>query len=436
MGIYFGTDGVRGVYREELTPSLAFKCGNSLSRFCYNKKVVIGRDTRTSGDILALSVANGLIDNGVNVIDVGIASTPAVAFLTRYLDCDFGVVISASHNPPEYNGIKIFDREGYKINETLENEIERKLMIPISQNYDGVGKYYSKPSLINHYIDDILKDTAPLGLTQESKIVIDLANGACGKIAKKVFKKLGYNTIIINDRMNGLKINDHCGALFPQNLIAKAKKHNAIMGFAFDGDGDRIIACDENGNLVDGDAILYILSQYEKCCSCVVGTTLSNKGFELALEKNGINLVRADVGDKYVIELMRKNGATLGGEPSGHIILKSHSTTGDGLLVALKLIAICQNSGRKLSQLIAFFPFPQINVNVSVIDKFRILNSEKLSSEILKIQKQFKNNGRLLVRASGTENKIRIMCEHIDKKEAENGAHVLETLILQINEKL
>lgn len=430
MGIYFGTDGIRGIYREELTPSLAFKCGNSLSRFCYNKKVVIGRDSRTSGDILSLSVTNGLIDNGVTVIDVGIASTPSIAFLTRFLDCDYGVVISASHNPPMYNGIKIFDKDGYKINEQLENEIERKLMIPLSQDYDKIGKYLYRPSYLKYYTEDIVKNIQSIdGL----KIVVDLANGACCKLAHNVFNRISKDVVFVNDKPSGLKINDRCGALYPQNLSSLVKKYNADIGFAFDGDADRIIACDENGKIVDGDEILYILSKFEENISSIVGTTLSNKGFELALEEKGIKLIRADVGDKYVIELMRKNGSPLGGEPSGHIIIKSHSTTGDGLLVAVRLAQICKMSGKKLSKLIDYTPFPQVNINVSVVDKFRILNSEKLTSEILNIQKQFKNNGRVLVRASGTENKIRVMCEHINKDEALAKAKDLENLILQLN---
>lgn len=430
MGIYFGTDGIRGIYREELTPSLAFKCGNSLSRFCYNKKVVIGRDSRTSGDILSLSVSNGLIDNGVTVIDVGIASTPSIAFLTKFLDCDFGVVISASHNPPMYNGIKIFDKDGYKISEQLENEIERKLMLPVSQNYDKIGKYIYRPSYLKYYTEDIVKN---IQFIDGLKIVVDLANGACCKLAHNVFNRISKDVVFVNDKFNGLKINEKCGALYPQNLVAMVKKYHANIGFALDGDADRIIACDEDGNIIDGDEILYILSKFEKNISSIVGTSLSNKGFELALEKKGIKLIRADVGDKYVIELMRKNNSPLGGEPSGHIIIKSHSTTGDGLLVALKLAQICSLSGAKLSQLIDYTPFPQINININVIDKFRILNSDKLTSEILNIQKQFKNNGRVLVRASGTENKIRVMCEHINKDEALARAEKLKNLILQLN---
>lgn len=430
MGIYFGTDGIRGIYREELTPSLAFKCGNSLSRFCYNKKVVIGRDSRTSGDILSLSVSNGLIDNGVTVIDVGIASTPSIAFLTKFLDCDFGVVISASHNPPMYNGIKIFDKDGYKISEQLENEIERKLMLPVSQNYDKIGKYLYRPSYLKYYTEDIVKN---IQFIDGLKIVVDLANGACCKLAHNAFNRISKDVVFVNDKFNGLKINEKCGALYPQNLVAMVKKYHANIGFALDGDADRIIACDEDDNIIDGDEILYILSKFEKNISSIVGTSLSNKGFELALEKKGIKLIRADVGDKYVIELMRKNNSPLGGEPSGHIIIKSHSTTGDGLLVALKLAQICSLSGAKLSQLIDYTPFPQINININVIDKFRILNSDKLTSEILNIQKQFKNNGRVLVRASGTENKIRVMCEHINKDEALARAEKLKNLILQLN---
>ncbi len=432
MGIYFGTDGLRGIYSEELTPSIAFKCGNSLSRFCKIKKVLIGKDPRVTGDILSLSIANGLMQNGVDVIDVGMVTTPAVAFLTKKLKCDFGVMVSASHNPPLYNGIKIFDNEGYKIPEELENSIERKFMLPASVPFYNVGRYKFRPNLIKHYINNIVANIDNLcGL----KIVIDCGNGASSKIAKEIFNNLNAETIIINNNANGLNINENCGALYPQNMANVVIKEKANLGLSFDGDADRIIACDENGRLIDGDDILYILASFYKDCKYIVGTTLSNKGFENALNKKNIELIRADVGDKYVIEIMKNKNILLGGEPSGHIIVKSHSTTGDGILTGLLIANILKKTSKSMSKLVGYKKFPQISINVEVIDKFRILNSDKLTKEILSLQQSFKNEGRVLVRASGTENKVRIMVEHTNKNKALKSAQSLEKIIKELNNK-
>ncbi len=434
MGIYFGTDGIRGIYGEELSPSLAYKTGNSLSRFCKNKKVLIGKDSRSTGDILTLSLSSGLLNNGVDVIDVGLCPTPCIAYLTKKLGFDFGVMISASHNPPEYNGIKIFDKDGYKINEEFENQIERKIMFELSTDYKNIGKYKYSPRLINKYIESIVDISSSL---ENLKIVVDCANGASTKVAKKVFKNLNSNCFYSGMQKNGLKINEKCGALHIENLKKLVKKHNADIGFAFDGDADRIMVCDENGKTVDGDEILYLLSKYlpEKCPN-LVGTTLTNKALEDALAKNHIKLIRADVGDKYVIEIMKNKNILLGGEPSGHIIVKSHSTTGDGVLTAVMLANILNKSEKKLSKLIDYTPYPQENKNVAVVDKFRILNSSKLTKEILKLQQKFKDEGRVLVRASGTEQKIRIMCEHKDKEIAKNSAIKLEKIVEEINNQM
>ena len=430
MGIYFGTDGLRGVYGEEVTPSIAFKCGNSLSRFCELKKIVIGKDPRVTGDILALSITNGLMQNGVDVIDVGLVSTPAIAYLSRTLGCDFGVMISASHNPPEYNGIKIFDKDGYKISEELENQIERKFMFPVSVPYYKTGRYTYKPELAQNYIDNISASIGDLG---GLKVVLDCGNGACSHIAKKVFKKHNAKVYSINDKTDGLSINADCGALHPSVLAEEVRQKGADIGISFDGDADRIIACDENGHIIDGDDILYLLAGHFKNCNAVVGTSMTNKGLENALNRKKINLFRADVGDKYVIEVMKNKNILLGGEPSGHIILKNYSTTGDGLLVGLILSSLIKKASKPLSKLINYKKFPQININVVVIDKYRILNSEKLSSEILALQQLFGTNGRVLVRASGTENKIRIMCEHKSKTIALRSAQSLEEIVKGIN---
>ncbi len=433
MGIYFGTDGLRGIYGEELTPSIAFKCGNSLSRFCKKKKVVIGKDTRVTSDILTLSVANGLMQNGVDVIDIGLAPTPAVAFLTKALECDYGIVISASHNPPIYNGIKIFDHDGYKIAETTENSIERKFMSQVSEPFFNVGRYNYQPEYVKKYIEKI---TTNIGKLNGLKIVIDCGNGASSRIVKKIFKNLGANVLVVNNKTDGLSINENSGALHPQNMASIVIKEKADLGIALDGDADRIIACDEHGELIDGDDILFILASFFKSkVDAVVGTTMSNKGLENALNKKGITLLRADVGDKYVIERMKNNNILLGGEPSGHIIVKSFSTTGDGILTGLLLADIIKKTAKPLSKLINYKKYPQININVEVIDKFRILNSEKLTNETLRLQQQFASFGHVLVRASGTENKIRIMCEHKSRLVALRSAQGLEKIVKEISQR-
>ncbi len=430
MGTYFGTDGIRGVFGEELSPDLAMKCGNSLSRLCIRKKVIIGRDTRITGDLLALSFSSGLISGGINVIDVGVATTPCIAFLTKKLNCDFGVVISASHNPSEFNGIKIFNSNGYKIDEDLESQIERKFFQPVYKNYENIGHYYYSPKLLKLYYKSISNIITPLN---KIKIVVDCANGASYKIARILFKKLNTKIYFINNKNDGLNINNNCGALFPQTLSKVVLEKKADIGFAFDGDADRIICCDEKGNIIDGDDILYILRQFSN--NKIVGTSISNKGLENTLKQQNIEFYRADVGDKYVIETMNKNQILLGGEPSGHIIVYPFSTTGDGILTALLICQVLNEKHKKLSELVDYKKFPQININISVKDKFRVLNSDLLSSQILKIQQMFGENGRILVRASGTEPKLRIMCEHINLKIAQKYSTILKKIVLSLNKK-
>lgn len=429
MAIYFGTDGMRGVYGEELTPNLVYKCGNSLSRFCAKGKVLIGRDTRTSGDNLTLSFASGLTGGGVDVFDVGVVPTPAVAYLCKKLDCDYGIVISASHNPAKFNGVKIYDSQGYKISEEMEKAIERKLFTPRFVNFDKLGVYKQVKNKVKLYKDDLIKDIPSL---KGMKIVLDCANGACKNIAKEVFSRLGAEIILLCNG-EGKDINNLCGALYPEKMQRQVLQSQASMGFSFDGDGDRIVCSDEKGNILDGDDILFLLACSMKECKGVVGTTMSNKGFENALAKKKIPFFRADVGDKYVAELMRSKSLPLGGEPSGHIIIHSLSTTGDGILCALNLAKLVKQKQKPLSKLVSYKKFPQVNINLPVIDKYRILNSDRLSSETLEIQKLFGQNGRVLVRASGTESKIRIMCEHISRKIAQEKANKLEEIVLELN---
>ncbi len=429
MGIYFGTDGFRGIYGEAISPSIAYKVGNSLGSLCSRKKVLIGRDTRRSGSLLTLSFASGIMSYGVDVIDIGIAPTPVIAYLAKTLNFDYGVVISASHNPRCYNGIKIFDKDGYKITEELESLIERKILYSTELGHDKIGRYYSKPRLVKKYKENIISHFTSL---EGLKIVLDLANGASISTAKELFTQLGAKVIILNNGKNGKKINCKCGALFPEVISKAVKTYNADMGFSFDGDADRIIACNEKGEILDGDDILFILSSKIEKGSFVVGTSMTNKGLEVALAKKDITLLRADVGDKYVVELMKNKKASLGGETSGHIIDMDFSTTGDGVLTALNIAQLVKKSDKPLSKLVSFKHYPQVIINVEVVDKYRMLNSTLLTSKILSLQNEFNANGRVLVRASGTENKIRIMCEHISKKEAENGANELEKLVHSI----
>ena len=430
MATYFGTDGIRGIYGEELSSLLVHKCGNSLARLCTKRKVLIGRDTRQTGGLLTLSFASGLTAGGVDVVDVGIAPTPVIAFLTKKLGFDFGVVISASHNPPQYNGVKIYDENGYKINEEVEKQIERKLFSPFLLSSNKVGSYTFDDKIIKEYKNSLLDFCQSL---EGLKIVVDCANGATAKLAKAVFSSLGGKIIYLNATCNGSRINDNCGALYPGEMIKAVLQNGADMGVAFDGDGDRISACDEKGNLLDGDDILYLLATYYPECHGVVGTSMTNKGLENLLAKKKIPFFRADVGDKYVVEMMKNKSCTIGGEPSGHIVNFNLTTTGDGILTALTLAQISIKNKKSLSKLAKLKKFPQINKNISVVDKFRILNSEKLSSEILAISQAFGKDGRVLVRASGTENKIRIMCEHKQKSTALSSASRLESLVLEIN---
>ena len=429
MGIYFGTDGFRGIYGEIISPEIAYKVGNSLARLCNKRKVLIGRDTRQSGSILSLSVASGLMSYGINVVDVGIVPTPAVAYLTKKLNFDYGVVISASHNPKEFNGIKIFDCEGYKISESLENEIERNLLYSLEKPNEKLGQYKYCPKLKKHYKENLLSAACPLkGL----KIALDLANGASYEIGKELFEKLGAKVYATSTGHNGKKINVDCGALHPQVISNLVKKYDCDMGFAFDGDADRIIACDENGKILDGDDILFLLSQ-KVPTNQIVGTSMTNKGLEMALSFQGKSLLRADVGDKYVCSLMRQSKSLLGGEPSGHIINFLHSTTGDGVLTALTIASIIKENAKPLSSLLTFYHYPQCIINIPVVDKYRILNSDLLSSETLKIQHLLSSQGRLLVRASGTENKIRVMCEHIEKEKADEYANIIANIVKEID---
>lgn len=434
MGIYFGTDGIRGVVNNDLTEQIAQMVGNALARKKNNAKILVAQDTRQSGSYLTCALATGALKGGANVFDVGVLPTAGVSYLTKLKKFDYGVMISASHNPREYNGIKIFDSDGRKLNEKEEADLERYFGCPHILSSLRVGKYKKRNSLQKYYFDYLC---ACAGDLSGLKIVIDCSNGASYRLAPKAFKRLGAEVIKTACSNNGLKINERCGSTYIENLRKKVLIEKAQVGFAFDGDSDRVIAVDENGQVFDGDMLLYILavSMHEKGLlngNTVVGTSHTNTGLLIALNKKKINLIRTDVGDKYVIEAMEKMNLSLGGEQSGHIIIKNYLNTGDGVLSALCIATIMKQKGKSLAKLFDAKLLIQKNKSIFVEDKLKVLNNEFLSQKILQISNSIAPAGRVLVRASGTEPKIRIMIEHADEKKAEEYLGELEKIILKI----
>lgn len=410
--IYFGTDGIRGIVGEDLTQEICFRCGNALSKLKSKAKIVIGRDTRTSGSFITSSFVSGATMGGANIIDVGVVPTPAISFLVEYLKADFGVMITASHNPPEYNGIKIFDSTGKKINIKTENEIERNFAKQhITKHF---GKITYKPKLAKHYVNHLINSTKTdlKGL----KVVLDCSNGASYLIASKVFKKLGATVTKLSTANNGDKINYQCGALYPQKLASVVKKTGADIGFAFDGDADRITVVDENGSIVDGDQIVVFLTDCYKRfgllkSGAVVGTIQTNMAIEKYLQDINIKLIRTDVGDKYVTDELFLKNLQIGGEQSGHIILTDFAKTGDGVLCALMISKFIKLLNNKFSNFIFKNLLKQHIKNYVVNDKYLIMNSASTKIAITECEQLLGQNGRVVVRASGTEPKIRVMIE-------------------------
>lgn len=432
MSVFFGTDGLRGVVGTELNYSIAYQCGNSLARQFKCKNVLIGEDTRTSGTYIACSIASGLMAGGVNVTYASVLPTAAVAYLTNKLGFDYGIAITASHNPKEYNGIKIFSSNGEKISEEKEELIERGFLKTNHVQSENIGRLTIDNSLKNKYLSFVLS-VASCSL-KGLKIVIDASNGAGYYLAPKVFSLLGAEVIKLSCKNDGEKINLNCGSLHPERLIEKVKQTSADLGLCFDGDADRLICVDENGNIVDGDHILTALARHLKRLgklnqNMVVGTSMTNMGVEAELEKSGIKLIRADVGDKYVAKALFSRGLSLGGEQSGHIILAEHLRTGDGILTAVKLLCAFKESAEKFSKFVSLKVYPQKILNVCVKDKLRILGSEKLSNAISAVQQELAGSGRVLVRASGTEPKIRIMLESESEVKSNNLALYLLNVI-------
>ena len=378
MGRLFGTDGVRGVANSELTVELAFKLGQAgayvLSKESRKPKIIIGKDTRISGDMLESALAAGLCSVGAEVILVGVIPTPAVAYLTRLYKADAGIVISASHNPMEYNGIKFFNNKGFKLSDEIEEKIASLILdnseaIKLSVGED-IGKIVYKSDGVNDY-REFAKSTIPTKL-DGMKIAVDCANGASSVTAKKVLEDLGAEVFVINDTPNGVNINKNCGSTHISQLCEHVKKVEADIGIAFDGDADRVLATDENGNIVDGDKIMAIcaLDMKERGKlndNVIVATIMSNLGLFLMAEEKGLEVKKTKVGDRYVLEEMHKNNYSIGGEQSGHIIFLEHNTTGDGLVTALQLLSVVKKSNKKTSELASVFEvLPQVLVNAKV----------------------------------------------------------------------
>ncbi|AST57995.1 phosphoglucosamine mutase [Thermoanaerobacterium thermosaccharolyticum] len=442
MARLFGTDGVRGIANKDLTPQLAFELGRAgayvLTECSRRPKILIGRDSRVSGDMLQSALTAGLTSVGAEVIDAGIIPTPAVAYLTRLYKLDAGVVISASHNPVEYNGIKFFNKDGYKLPDEVEDKIEKIINensdLPTPTGLD-VGNVIESKSAQRDYIE-FLKSTINCDL-KGLKIVLDCAYGASSTIAPILFHELGADVILYGSHPNGEKINVKCGSTNPKVLQEIVAGTGADVGFAFDGDADRLIAVDEKGNVVDGDHIMamcgiHLKSKGKLNKNTVVVTVMSNIGLDIALKQNGIDVVKTKVGDRYVLEEMARNGYSIGGEQSGHIIFLDHNTTGDGEITALKVAELLVSSGKKLSELSGVMvSYPQVLINAKVKNelKHKYMDDKDIAREINKLEKEMQGEGRVLIRPSGTEPLVRVMVEGKDQEKIESMAKELASLI-------
>lgn len=445
MGRLFGTDGARGVANSELTCELAMKIGRAaamvLTESCAHKpKVLIGMDTRASSHMLAAAIGAGLCSVGADVLIIDVVPTPAVAFLVKEYDYDAGVMISASHNPCEYNGIKIFQGNGYKLPDELENEIEEIILDETKVPPVVLGGDVGKISFSSKAVDDYIFHLAMTadGDFKGMKIALDCANGSASVTARALFTRLGAKCCIINETPNGTNINENCGSTHLEQLQKFVVENKCDIGFAFDGDADRLLVVDENGEVVDGDKIIAVCSKFMKennklKNNTAVVTVMSNMGFFKFCEKNDINCVKTKVGDRYVLEEMVKNGFVIGGEQSGHIIFLDYATTGDGQMSAIQVLNVLKHTGKKISELASemqVYPQVLINVRVSNFGKTRLDKDEEVQLAIREASEELGDTGRVLVRVSGTEPLVRVMLEGEDynqiKSLAESIAKVIE----------
>ncbi len=451
MRRYFGTDGIRRIANSELTPELVYKVAKAgayvLSKHSDNTPtILIGRDTRISGTLIESAMVAGFLSYGANVKLLGVIPTPAVAYLTRKLNADASVVISASHNTFEFNGIKFFSNKGTKILDSLEEEIEEVMdsgkIQELTAINDKIGVSEYRQDLLDEYVYFFRKnfeDNLEKINKEDFVVGIDTANGATSIVAEKVFKSLGIKYKIINNNPNGININNNCGSTHLNSLKEFVKENNLSLGVAYDGDGDRCLAVDEKGNEIDGDKIMAIISNYLRkkgklSKDAIVATVMSNLGLNKYAEETGLNIVQTKVGDRYVLEEMQKQGYNFGGEQSGHVILLDYNPTGDGILTSLMLIQAILEEGKtssEVSQIIKLYPQAIVNAKVNSNKKYDYDKDEEIKFAIEKLEKEFTGNGRVLIRPSGTEPLVRVMIEgenqeYITKK-AKQIAELIES---------
>ena len=434
MSERFGTDGIRGVANDDLTTRTAFALGNALCRLYARPTVLIGRDCRVSSDMLMLALAAGVTAGGGSVFDGGVIPTAACAYLTKWQGADCGVMISASHNPPEFNGLKVFDGNGCKFDERQERRCERYFNERSFVSALSVGRYTLLCNAAEQYLAHLC--AACRTSLQGLHFVLDCANGAAATFAPTVFERLGAKVTACNTLQDGVSVNENCGALHPERLAERVVEAGADAGFCYDGDSDRLIAIDETGKIIDGDRIICIFAdrlqrQGKLTGNLAVGTTHTNTGAEAWLAARGIAMARTGIGDKYVAEYMRSHEAAVGGEQSGHIILSEYATTGDGILTSLKLAELLREA--PLSEYAAIPLYPQYNVSVRVKDKVRVLGDETLASVVRECANRL-SKGRLVVRASGTEPVIRIFAEAETLSLAKSAAERVRRAVVRIKE--
>ena len=450
MGKLFGTDGIRGVANETLTVELAYRVGQSAAISLAEGKdrrpmVVIGKDTRISSDMLECALIAGLTACGCDVTTLGVIPTPGVAYLTVILHADAGVVISASHNPFEHNGIKVFSGEGFKLNDALEEEIEHLILqegaLPV-KTHDELGRVKDGRQYLSQYLDHL---ASTVGQLAPLRVLFDCANGASSVTARSLFDRFALQADYMSCEPDGVNINNHCGSTHLEKLSARVREGGYDLGLAFDGDADRCLAVDENGEEIDGDKIMAVCArtlaaQGKLQGGGFVATVMSNMGLHKYCAAQNLRLLCASVGDRNVLELMQKEHMVLGGEQSGHIIFLEHMTTGDGQLAALQFLSILTQTGKRASELVRDIPrYPQVLINVKVRgneEKAAIMNSAALSNEIAAAERLLAGDGRVLVRASGTEPLIRVMVEAGSESAAEQTAQTLVKAVENLQKNL
>lgn len=447
MGKFFGTDGVRGIANRELTCELAIKLGRAAAKVLtgncgHNAKILIGKDTRISSDMLENALLAGIASVGAEGISLGVVPTPAVSYLVKKYNADAGIMISASHNSFEFNGIKFFNKDGYKLTDEIEDSIEKLVESndePSLPTGEKLGKILKCESAVDDYVKYLCETFE--GNIENLKLAVDCANGSASATASKIFSKINSNATILFDNPDGININENCGSTHLEKLSEYVVKNKCDIGIAFDGDADRCLLIDDKGKVVDGDIILALCAKYLKengklTNNTLVATIMSNMGLKEFCKKNDINLSETKVGDRYVLERMLEKNYSIGGEQSGHVIFGDLSSTGDGQLTALQILNILSKSGKSISELSAQFikyPQKQSEVKIELSQKGLLKNNEKIQEYIKSISEKLGSSGRILIRESGTEPKIRIMAECLDEKKLDS---LMEEAYVVVSENL